>query len=163
MGLEAEILTVIGHGKSGAKSQQQFGLNFGDLSHGGKRRASLQFTGEVAKLVGGANRVNFYAPVGQVLGVSRNANLLRGVHGKITIAHALYPARNKESLSPLFSPHRRGYRFSSRSGILPEWAHGNSEWPRKSPQMNAGGYNKSVASWTIEVNEIVCSAHLKGP
>jgi hypothetical protein len=29
--------------------------------------------------------------------------------------------------------------------------------------MNAGGYNKSVASWTIEVNEIVCSAHLKGP
>src|SRR5579863_3005791 len=107
MGLEPEILTVICHGKSGAKSRQQFGLNFGDFSHRGKSRALLQFTGEGAELVGGANGVDLYLPVGKVLGVSRNANLLRGIHSKITIAHTLYPARNKESLSPLFSPHCR--------------------------------------------------------
>jgi hypothetical protein len=121
MGLEAEILTVIGHRKSGAKSRRVFGLNFRDLIHGSKSRATAQFSGEAAELVGGANRVDFYAAIGQVLGVSCNANCLRRIRGKITIADALYPARNKESLSLLFSLPL----LSSRSGILPERAHGN--------------------------------------
>lgn len=53
MGLEAEILTVIGHQESGAKSGQEFGLNFGDVTDDGKRRATLQFAGEIPELVGG--------------------------------------------------------------------------------------------------------------
>ena len=98
MGLEAEILTVIGHGKSGAKSRQQYGLNFGDLSHGGKRRASLQFTGEVAKLVGGADSVDLYAPVVEIAGVAGEAELNGCALCEVAIADALHASADEPSL-----------------------------------------------------------------
>src|ERR1700730_8464351 len=125
MGLEAEILTVIGHRKSGAKSRRVFGLNFRDLIHGSQSRATAQFSGEASEFVGGANRVDFYTAIGQVLGVSRKANLVGRIHVKIRRANALYPARNKESLSLLFSLHCRVPLLSSGSWILPERVHRN--------------------------------------
>ncbi len=130
MSLEPEILTIESHGESGAKSQQNFCLDFVDIRHGGKRRAASQLPSEVAKLSAGADGIDFHAPIGQVFGVTCNANLLGRIHGKITIPDALHSARNEESLGLFFRPHCRLPAPSQpRQGILPERIQRNSESP----------------------------------
>src|SRR5207245_10442951 len=101
------FLAFVSQGEPGAKGQQNFGLDFVHIRHGGKRRAASQFPSEVAKLSASADGIDFHAPIGGVLGVTCNAILLGRVHRKITIPDALHSARNEESLGLFFHPHCR--------------------------------------------------------